>query len=227
MTARSITLMLLATSVFSIACESTRVTESVQPGVDPPGPDPSVFTSLEVSPSTITLELGSTVQLGIVARDQRGVLMANVGGITFSSSDAAIANVSGTGIVTGVAAGTADISVTKTIAGVTRSAEMKATILQPTPSDNLVITADLQRGWQPSVAHLTVGGTVKWLTAGPSSWSGVPHRMLYLMDKGYAVVDSLDLSTGSATLKILTEGEYRYCSAACWDPPDYGVVYVH
>jgi Big-like domain-containing protein len=227
MTARSITLMLLVTSALSIACEGNRITESVQPWVDPPGLDPSVFTTFEVSPSTVTLEQGSTVQLGTVARDQRGVLIVHVGGVTFSSSDAAIANVSGSGLVTGIAAGTADISVTKTIAGVTRSAAMKATIPEVIPSASLVITADLRRGWQPSIAHLTVGGTVLWVTAGPRSWSDVPHRMLYLMDKSYAVVDSLDLRTGSATLKMLTAGEYRYCSAGCWDPPDYGVVYVH
>jgi plastocyanin len=230
MTARSITLMLLVSSALSIACESTRVTESVQPGIAPPGLDPSVFTTLEVLPSTVTLDQGSTVQLQIVARDQRGTLIVHSPGTTFSSSDPAIATVSGSGMVTGVAAGTADISVTKTIAGLTRSAAMKATIRQPIPpipSASLVITADLQRGWQPAVAHLTVGGTVQWLTAGPRSWSGVPHRMLYLLDAGYAAVDSLDLSTGSATLKLLTAGEYRYCSAGCWDPPDFGIIYVH
>ncbi len=129
MTVRSITLILLGTLTLGSACESNRVTESVQPGVDPPGL-------------------------------------------------------------------------------------------------NLVITADLERGWQPSVAHLTAGGTVQWLTAGPRSWSDVPHRMPYLLDKGYTVVDSLDLSTGSATLKLMTAGEYRYCSAGCWDPPDFGILYV-
>lgn len=227
MTARSITLMLLVTSALSIACESTRVTESAQPVVAPPAPDPSVFTTLEVLPSTVTMEQGATVQLGIVARDQRGVLMAGAGEVTFSSSDRAIANVSASGLVTGVKGGTADISVTKTVAGVTRSAAMKATIRQVTPSADVVITADLQNGWQPSVAHLTAGGTVKWLTAGPSSWSGVRHRMLYLMDKDFAVLDSLDLSTGSAALKLVTEGQYRYCSASCWEPPDFGIVYVH
>lgn len=226
MTARSITLMLLVTSALSIACESTRVTEYVPPVVDPPRPDPSVFTTLEVKPSTFTLEEGSWVHLEIIARDQRGVLV-DAGGLTFSSSDAGIAKVNGIGTVTGVAAGTADITVTKTVAGVTRSAAVKATIREATFYSSLVITADLHSGWQPSVAHLTVGGTVQWVTAGPRSWSDVPHRMLYLLDKHYEAVDSLDLSTGSATLKILTEGEYWYCSAACWDPPDYGVVYVH
>lgn len=220
MTARSIKLMLLVTSALSISCESNRITESIQP-------DPSVFTTLEVLPSTVTLEQGSTVQLEVVARDQRGVLIAGRGEVTFSSSDPAIADVSGSGWVTGIAAGTVDILVTKTVAGATRSAAMKATIREAIPAADVLITAGLQRGWEPSVAHLTAGGTVKWSIAGPISWSGVPHRMLYLMDRGYAVVDSLDLSSGSATLKILTAGEYRYCSAACWDAPDYGIVYVH
>lgn len=229
MTARSITLMLLVTSALTLACDTDRITDSVQSGPDPVPPqlDPSVFTTLEVLPSTVMLEQGSAVQLEIVARDQRGVLIAHSGGVTFSSSDPAIANVSGSGLVIGIAAGTADISVTKTIAGVTRSAGMKATIPQAIPSASLVITADLRRGWQPSIAHLTVGGTVLWVTAGPRSWSDVPHRMIYLMDRSYAIVDSLDLSTGSATLKMLTKGEYRYCSAGCWDPPDYGIVFVH
>jgi plastocyanin len=167
------------------------------------------------------------VQLQVFARDQRGKLMPSVVGLTFSSSDPAIATVTSSGFVKGVAGGTADISVATTVEGVTRSAAMKATILAATPLANVVLTADLKRGWQPSVAHLTVGGTVQWVTAGPLSWSEVPHRMLYLLDTMYSVVDSLDLSAGSATREFPTAGEYRYCSAGCWDPPDFGVVYVH
>jgi len=228
MTARSITLMLLVTSAFGIACDSNRATQPAQP-VPPvqPGPDPSVLTTLEALPSTVTLEQGSTVELRIVAHNQRGVPMTHAGIVTFASSDPAVARVNGSGLVTGVAAGTAEISVTKTVAGVTRSAAMTATIRQASPLADLEIIADLERGWQPSVAHLKVGGTVRWLTVGRRSWTGVEHRMLYLFDKGYTVVDSLNLSSGSAALRLMTAGEYRYCSAGCWDPPDYGVVYVH
>lgn len=222
MTARSIKLMLLLTSAFGIACESNNAIDSLQPGRDP-----LVLTTLEVLPTTVTLEQGSTVQLSIVALDQRGTVMANVGRETFTTSDSAIATVSGNGMVTGVAAGTAAISVTKTVAGVTRSAAVNATIRPATPSAELVLTADLQLGWQPSVAHLAVGGTVQWLTAGPRSWSDVPHRMLYLLDKRYMAIDSVDLSTGSAKLRLMTRGEHRYCSAGCWDEPDFGIVHVH
>ena len=54
MTARSITLMLLATSALGIACESNRITEVRATGPDRCHRklDPSVFTTLEVLPST-------------------------------------------------------------------------------------------------------------------------------------------------------------------------------
>lgn len=227
MTVRPVILILLVASAFSIACESNRATESTQPSVDPLALDPSVLTTLEVLPSTVTLEQGSTVQLEVFARDQRGVLMSNLGGVTFSSSDRAVAQVSSSGMVTGLTAGTTDISVTKTVAAVTRTAEVKATIRQAAVSASLLLMADLERGWQPAVAHLQAGGIVRWVTAGSRSWSDIPHRMLYLLDKGYSIVDSLDLSSGSAALQLTTKGQHRYCSAGCWDPPDFGIIYVH
>lgn len=221
---RTITLILLVTSAFSIACESSGPTESV-PRINPHGRDQSVLTTLQISPSTVTLEEGWTVQLQVFARDQRGELMPAVSGLTFSSSDPGIADVSSSGLVTGMEAGTADISVTKTVAGITLIAAMKATIRQATPLVNVVLRSG-DRGWQPSVAHLTAGGTVQWL-AGGLGWGGSPQPTLYLLDSGYTIVDSLDLSTGSATRTFLTPGEYRYCSGSCWDAPEFGVVYVH
>lgn len=125
MTARSITLVLLVTLALGSACESNRATQPVQPR-----PDPSVLTTLEAVPTAVTLEQGSTVELRIVARDQRSVPMTHAGIVIFSSSDSTVARVNGSGSVTGVAAGTADISVTKTVVGVTRSATMTATIRQ-------------------------------------------------------------------------------------------------
>lgn len=122
MTARSITLILIVTSVFGIACESNSATQPVL--------DPAVLTTLEVVPSTLTLNLGEEgagAQLGIVARDQRGVRMHS-GRVTFSSSDSTIAKVRGSGIVTPFSAGTAEITVTYSVAGVSRSAVAEATI---------------------------------------------------------------------------------------------------
>ncbi len=229
MTARSITLMLLATLTLGSACDSNRATQPaplVQP-LHPAGPDSSVLTALEASPDFVVLYWGTTVELRITAYDQRGRHMTDAGGVTFSSSDSAVARVNSSGLVTGVATGTVEISVTKTVAGVTRSATMTAAVRPASPLADLKLTADLERGWQPSVGHLRAGGTVQWLTVGPRSWSGVEQRVLFLLDKNYEVVDSLDLSTGTATLRLMTAGQYPYCSAGCLTAPDYGIVYVH
>ncbi|MBA3338502.1 MAG: Ig-like domain-containing protein [Geodermatophilaceae bacterium] len=210
--------MLLATLALGTACESN-------PGTQP-RLNSSVLMILQVLPSTVWLDQGSTLELRVIARDQRREPLTASGRTTFSSSDSAVARVDGNGVVTGVALGTAEISATRTVAGVTRTAAMAAAIRRASPPADLKLTAELERGWQPSVAHVAAGGTVQWLPAGPRSWSELPHRMLYLLDdKGY-VVDSLDLRTGFATRKFMTAGAYRYCSAGCWDSPDFGIVYV-
>lgn len=227
MTVRPTTLTLLLLSALIMACESDRITETRQAPGGVPRVDPRIFTTLSVVPSTVTLEQEEQLQLEIYAQDQRGAYMADTGGVTFYSSDSAVARVSSKGMVTAGAVGTADILVTKIIAGVARIAKVKATIFHANALGSLILTADLSRGWQPAVAHMKAGGTVQWVIAGPLSWSEVPHEMLYLMDSSYTITDSLDLRTGAATRKLLTPGILRYCSAGCWDPPDHGVVYVH
>ena len=72
---------------------------------------PSVITVASVTVSALgrTIVVGNTAQLSAVAFDQTG---AQLVGVTFqwSSSDNAIATVSSTGVVTGVAVGSARIS---------------------------------------------------------------------------------------------------------------------
>jgi uncharacterized protein YjdB len=67
--------------------------------------------SVTVSAGARSIVVGNTAQLSAVAYDQTG---AQLVGVTFqwSSSDNAIATVSGTGVVTGVAVGSARISAT-------------------------------------------------------------------------------------------------------------------
>ncbi|MES2521702.1 MAG: Ig-like domain-containing protein [Gemmatimonadota bacterium] len=232
MTTRSFALLLFAAAALASACEGTSATESAPPGanpppVGPPGIAPSVLTTLEVTPGTTSLDLGASVQLTIVARDQRGVPMAVVGGLSFTTSDPSVVAVSDHGRVIGIAAGSADIMVTKTVAGITRNASIKVTTRHVVPAANVVLIADAHLGWHPAVAHVKAGGAVQWLTYGAYSWSGEPHGLLYLFDRNGAAAGWLDLGTGSATHRFLTPGEYRYCSGACWDAQESGVVYVH
>ncbi|HKG90464.1 MAG TPA: Ig-like domain-containing protein [Gemmatimonadaceae bacterium] len=66
-----------------------------------------VLTSVVVTPDSSSVQVGSTVQLSAALRDQNGAPMT--GTVSWSSLTPAVASVSGSGLVTGVAAGTARI----------------------------------------------------------------------------------------------------------------------
>ena len=71
-----------------------------------------VPTRITVAPTSHTLEtIGETVQLSATVRDQRNNIMSGQS-ITWSSSDAAVATVSGAGLVTAVSNGMAEITAT-------------------------------------------------------------------------------------------------------------------
>jgi serine/threonine-protein kinase len=71
-------------------------------------PSRPAIASLRVSPRSATLEIGDTATVSVFARDARGTLVA-ARSVNWGSSDRTIATVSTTGVVTGVAAGTATI----------------------------------------------------------------------------------------------------------------------
>ena len=76
--------------------------------------------SVSVSPSTATLSApGETVQLTATVRGSDGSTMSSAS-VNWSSSDATVATVSGSGLVTGVAGGT--VSVTASAGGQSGSA---------------------------------------------------------------------------------------------------------
>ena len=80
--------------------------------VEPPPPDPPRPTTVTVSPATARLvSLGATVQLSADVRDQNGDAMTGAT-VTWSSSDAAVATVDGSGLVTAVDDGTTTITAT-------------------------------------------------------------------------------------------------------------------
>ncbi len=85
-----------------VACSSTTDANS------PPPPPPGVAT-VEVSPPTATLTTSTTMQLAATARDATGTEITGVQ-IAWSSENTEVATVSGTGLVTAVAAGQTSIS---------------------------------------------------------------------------------------------------------------------
>ena len=70
--------------------------------------DPSVLKGISVTPSEVTLAITGTQQLDVLFTPETATNKK----LTWSSSDDAVAKVSGTGLVTGVAAGSATITAT-------------------------------------------------------------------------------------------------------------------
>ena len=110
--------------------------------------------SLVVSPASATLQVGDTVRLHVIWKGDLGTDLAWNTPVTWSSSDVSVAIVNGSGLVTGVAAGTAAITVTSE----GRNGTATVTALPPPPPAPVasVIVS-------PASSSLQVGGTVQLL----------------------------------------------------------------
>lgn len=78
-------------------------------GSTPPGSTP--VSTISISPSSVSVAAGGTVQLSATLRDASGNLLTGRT-VSWATSDSTIARVSSTGLVTGVASGTAGITAT-------------------------------------------------------------------------------------------------------------------
>ncbi|HEY5022322.1 MAG TPA: Ig-like domain-containing protein, partial [Gemmatimonadaceae bacterium] len=98
-------------------------------------PAPAPVASVTVSPATASLLIGATVQLSVTAFDaSNNVLTGRV--IAWSSSNTAVASVNGSGVVTAVAAGSAQI--TATSEGKSGSAALSVVAPPPPPPPGTV-----------------------------------------------------------------------------------------
>ena len=133
---------------------------------EPPPPDAPRPAAVTVSPATAMLAaLGATTQLSAEVRDQNGQVMTGVS-VTWATSDAAVATVDASGLVTGVANGEATVTAT---AG---SASGTATV---TVAD---ATVDMDRAALVALYDATDGpnwpDNTNWLTDAPlGDWYGV------------------------------------------------------
>jgi hypothetical protein len=98
-----------------------------------------VTAQVDVQPATTAVAAGGTVQLTATAQDAGGTPVSGAGTATWSTSNASVATVSTTGLVTGVGDGTATISAQ--IDGVTGQATVDVTapppVVQTLPADQI------------------------------------------------------------------------------------------
>ncbi|HEV2750291.1 MAG TPA: Ig-like domain-containing protein, partial [Gemmatimonadales bacterium] len=156
--------------------------------------------SVTVSPATASLAVGATTQLTATPKDASGnPLSGRV--VTWATSNASVATVSATGVVTGVGAGTATI--TATSEGQSGTATITA-IQVPVASVTV----------SPATVILTVGATTQ-LTATPKDASGNPlsgRVVTWATSNASAVTVSASglvtgVGAGAATITATSEGK--------------------
>jgi Bacterial Ig-like domain (group 2)/Fibronectin type III domain len=95
-----------------------------------PTPPPPVVTTVTVSPPSVSVGVGTTTLLQATVKDQNGNVMSGQT-VTWSTDNAAAATVNSSGVVTGVAAGSATI--TATSSGKTGTSSITVTAAPPPP----------------------------------------------------------------------------------------------
>ena len=184
-------------------------------GTDPNGDTP-VLTTLEVTPATATLFTvapGNTVTLSVVAKDQNGQSMMGAGTPSFSSDNVAIAAVGDDGTITAVGAGTAGITASLTVGGVTKTGTTAVTA--QVASANATVTAP-GAVLQPAVVDVSAGGTVTW------TFGSTGHQVTFTTSG--APADIPEFQNGSVSRTFPNHGTFTY---QCSGPQMTGAVRVH
>ncbi len=148
-----------------------------QPGITPPSED--VFSSLGISPSTVTMfsvSPGNTATLSATARNQNGVEMAGLGPATFRIDNPAVATIGSGGLVTAAGPGTATVTASLTAGGVTKTAT--ATVVVRAAPLGVTVEAAPGTGsgpsWSPTTVDVRAGGDVIWRMQGIG-----PHNVTF------------------------------------------------
>ncbi len=210
----------IAAGSVQITASSEGRTASASIAVSAPAPVP--VSSVSISPATATLQVGGTVQLSAVTRDaNNNILTGRL--ISWSSSNANLDTVSTLGLVTAIAAGTAQI--TASSEGQTASASV---VSAPAPVPVASVSVS------PATATLPVGGAVQLsavtrdasnnvLTGRAISWSSANSSMASIGSNGLVTA----VGAGTTSVTATSEGKSGSASVtvtAVPPPPPTGSV---
>jgi len=174
------------------------------PSTNPP-PTTASVNSIELSPATSDVVLGKTTKLTATPRDASGNALSGRS-VSWTSSNASVASVDGTGLVTGVAAGSATI----TAASEGKSATANITVKQDTPvvpvaSVSVVAGPDTVEAWDPTAMKATprdAGGNT--LANRIVRWSS-SNTNVATIDSVTGVLTGID--RGTVTITATSEGK--------------------
>ena len=168
---------------------------------DGSGPASRVPTTLEVTPSAATLfsaAPGNTIQVTVVTKDQDGQPMDAVGSIDFSSSDEAVSTVGQDGTITAVAPGSARITASLTVDGVTLS-DVTSVTVEDAPAAATVTAPAF--AYEPDTVDVSAGGEVTW------TFADLAHTVTFDTP---GAPESFALQGGSMTRAFPGAGVFEY-----------------
>ena len=165
------------------------------------GGEPAPVSSVSITPATATVVIGKTTPLAATAKDAAGNVLAGRS-IAWTTSAAAIATVDANGVVTGVAAGSANIVATSegksAQAAITVSLVPVAsvTVTPNAPAVKVGATAALAATVTDENGNVLTGRTVVWSSSAPA---------IATVDAASGIVTGV--ATGTATMTATSEGK--------------------
>ena len=161
--------------------------------------NPVPVSSVQVTASVSTLQVGQTVTMAATPRDAAGNALTGRA-VTWSSTNPAAATVSGTGLVTAVAPGTAEIRATSE--GVTGAASLTVTqvpvaVVAVGPS-----TATLVVGQSTTLSAVTRDASGATLTGRTVTWSSANPAIATVNAAGTVTA----VAPGTVTISAVSEG---------------------
>lgn len=181
---------------------------------------PVPVASVAVLPSAATLVIGGTAALQAVQYDANGIALTGRS-VVWATSDARIATVNASGLVMGVAAGSA--TVTGTSEGKTASATITVTLPPVAAVTVSPGSATLAAGETASFSAVATDANGNSLPARPITWTST--------NTAVATVSSLGLvtavATGTATITASAEGKIGVADVIVTAPRPAPVATVH
>lgn len=173
-------------------------------------PPPPVVTTVTVTPSTASIVVGATVSLSATVKDAQGNVMTGQT-VTWSTSSPSAATVNSSGVVTGIAAGSATI--TATCAG--KSGMSSVTVTLPLPvvttvtvapaTTSIVVgaTVTLSATVRDAQGNVMTGQTVTWSTSNPVAATVNSSGVVIGVAAGSATISATcSGKTGSSTVTV-------------------------
>jgi uncharacterized protein YjdB len=175
--------------------------------------------SIQIQPGAPSVMVGQSAQLVAQVLDQDGVEITGQT-VTWTSSNAGVATVSPSGLLTGDSAGSVLISATSGSNSVTASAtvtNVQVASVQVSPAS---VTLDVGKQAALSATALGSNGTV--LTGRPATWTSLNTSVATVSASGVVTA----IAGGSATVRATIEGQSATASITVTAPPAAAVATV-